>query len=206
MGVVQGGVQGGAGGAGGCKGVQAGGTGRQVQGGEGRGGTGWGGGGTQGMRFLSAVRCEQKVCVCCGCEGAAGNRRVRRVRRGGGGGWGGGGRRSLFYTDARSILMDLWHSKGVWGVQLPAMTGNNTIEYNHVHHVGNGDLSDLGGIYALGVQPGTKIRMNLVHHSVPYYMYGHGIYFDEGSSGILMEKNWVHSAFSALFMQVGTVE
>ena len=86
----------------------------------------------------------------------------------------------------------------VWGVQLPPMTGNNTIEYNHVHHVGNNDLSDLGGIYALGVQPGTKIRMNLVHHAVPYYMYGHGVYFDEGTSGILMEKNWVHSAFSAL--------
>jgi hypothetical protein len=37
-------------------------------------------------------------------------------------------------------------------------------------------------------------------------MYGHGIYFDEGTSGVLLEKNWVHSAFSALFMQhYGTV-
>lgn len=89
----------------------------------------------------------------------------------------------------------------VWGFTMPPATHDNTVERNHVHHVGNGVLSDLGGIYALGAQPGTKIRFNVVHDSNPYFMYGHGVYFDEGASGILLERNWVHSAFSALFMQ-----
>ena len=44
-----------------------------------------------------------------------------------------------------------------------------------VHHVGNKVLSDLGGIYALGVQPGTQIHHNLVHDSDPYFSYGHGV-------------------------------
>ena len=41
----------------------------------------------------------------------------------------------------------------------------NIIEFNHVHHIGiRSDaegpiLSDMGGIYTLGVQPGTIIRM-----------------------------------------------
>ena len=50
----------------------------------------------------------------------------------------------------------------VWGFALPPATHSNRVEYNHVHHVGNGDLSDLGGIYALGVQPGTMIRCELM--------------------------------------------
>ena len=49
--------------------------------------------------------------------------------------------------------------------------------------------------------PSLAPRHNYVHHSLPYFMYGHGIYLDEGASGIVVEKNWVHSAFSALFMQ-----
>lgn len=40
----------------------------------------------------------------------------------------------------------------VWGISFPAMTYGNTVEDNLVHHIGNGILSDLGGIYTLGVR------------------------------------------------------
>jgi hypothetical protein len=69
-----------------------------------------------------------------------------------------------------------------------------------VHHLGNYDLTDLAGIYTLGAQPGTVIRENVVHDAHPYFMYGHGIYLDEGSSDILIERNWVSRTCSALFM------
>ena len=41
--------------------------------------------------------------------------------------------------------------------QQPTCVGaiNNTVTGNHVHHLGNGDLSDLAGIYFLGVSNGT---------------------------------------------------
>ena len=71
----------------------------------------------------------------------------------------------------------------VWGAP-PVAGRSNAILSNHVHHVGNNDLSDLGGIYLLGSQPNTTVNGNIVHHSDPYYLYGHGIYLDEGSSNI----------------------
>ena len=55
-----------------------------------------------------------------------------------------------------------------WGYGA-ALTRKNVIENNHIHHIGrrsNGDgpiLSDMGGIYTLGVQPGTAIRYNIFH-------------------------------------------
>ena len=69
-----------------------------------------------------------------------------------------------------------------------------------MHHLGNYDLTDLAGIYTLGAQPGTVIRENVVHDAHPYFMYGHGIYLDEGSSDIVVERNWVSRTCSALFM------
>ena len=58
----------------------------------------------------------------------------------------------------------------VWGFALPPATERNVIERNHVHHAGMGELSDLGGIYLLGVQPGTSVRYNLIHDSEPFFM------------------------------------
>ena len=53
----------------------------------------------------------------------------------------------------------------------------------------------------LGVQPNSTVRGNLVHDSHPYFMYGHGIYLDEGASGITIEQNWVHSTYAASYLQ-----
>jgi hypothetical protein len=77
----------------------------------------------------------------------------------------------------------------------------NIIEFNHIHDVGQGVLSDLGGIYTLGIQKGTVLRNNLIH-DVTHHGYGSwGIYADEGSSGILMENNVVYRCRSGGFGQ-----
>ncbi len=93
---------------------------------------------------------------------------------------------------------------GFWGFQ-PTPAYENTIEYNYVHHIGklsNGEepiLSDLGGIYTLGIQPGTIIRGNKVHDIGAVHYGGRGIYLDEGSSYILVENNLVYHTSHNLF-------
>jgi len=91
-----------------------------------------------------------------------------------------------------------------WGYG-PALAGDNVIENNHVHNIGvlsDGDgpiLSDMAGIYTLGVQPGTVIRSNIFHDIAGYKYGGFGIYLDEGSSGILVAKNTVYRTTHAGF-------
>ena len=93
-----------------------------------------------------------------------------------------------------------------WGYGT-ALASNNTVEFNHVHHIGvksDGDgpiLSDMAGIYTLGKQPGTTIRNNLWHDMAGIRYGGWGIYFDEGSSGILAESNLVYRTTHGGFHQ-----
>ena len=78
-----------------------------------------------------------------------------------------------------------------WGYG-KSLARNNVIEYNHIHHIGQRFSSDLGAIYTLGTQPGTVIRGNLLHDIECAEYVGRGIYLDEGSADIVVEKNIVY--------------
>ncbi|MEZ5277845.1 MAG: right-handed parallel beta-helix repeat-containing protein [Opitutaceae bacterium] len=85
-----------------------------------------------------------------------------------------------------------------WGYR-ETPSRNNRIEHNLIHDIGAGILSDMGGIYTLGVQPGTVIRGNHLHHIWSQDYGGWGIYLDEGTSHLLVEHNLVHDTKDAPF-------
>ena len=81
-----------------------------------------------------------------------------------------------------------------WGYE-PNPSHDNLVTWNHVHHIGDEKLSDLAGIYTLGVQNGTVISNNLIH-DVRYADYGYGARgfgMDQGSSFITFENNIVYN-------------
>jgi len=110
----------------------------------------------------------------------------------------------LFVTHARDCVLehneiaDFFYS-GVsvgwtWGYK-PTVNRNNKIRFNHIHHIGQGVLSDMAGIYTLGRADGTEIVGNVIHDvdSYDYTGYGgSGLYTDEGSGNEVFASNLVY--------------
>lgn len=83
---------------------------------------------------------------------------------------------------------------------IPTQVRDNLIEYNHIHDVMR-EVGDGGGIYTLGLQPGTVLRGNVIHdvrrHAQAHGAPNNGMFIDQGSKSFLFEDNVIFGTAGA---------
>jgi hypothetical protein len=92
-----------------------------------------------------------------------------------------------------------------WG-RKQTVSHDNRIEYNHIFHLGQKVSSDMGGVYILGVQPGTVVRNNLIHDVQQALYGGWGIYTDAATANVVVENNIVYDVSSEAILTNDTAE
>ena len=109
---------------------------------------------------------------------------------------------------SRNTIRDMYYSGiscGWTWDRRPSGAHHNLIEFNDISEIGRRRLMDMGGIYTLGEQPGTKVVGNSIRDVSVTRGCGFALYFDQGSSFIEAVSNYVaRGEFGNFFLQYNT--